>query len=172
MKNFTIELSKRAIKNVSVFAVVCMSLFALQACGNEQKTTAKAKEATSESVKKVLPKLLDLGAEKCLPCIKLAPILVELEKEYKGVMDVEFIDVWQPENKEAAVKHKIQTIPTQIYFDEQGKEIWRHVGFISKEDLLAKWKELGYEFKPTEVVKSVKKATAYKAVPKGKCCGN
>lgn len=96
---------------------------------------------------KKLPKLLDLGAKKCIPCKKMAPILEQMEKEYKGILDVEFIDVWQPKNKEKAMKHRIQTIPTQIFFDADGKELWRHIGFISKEDLLAKWKELGYEFK-------------------------
>jgi len=100
--------------------------------------------------KKALPKLLDLGATKCIPCIKMAPILEEMKTEYKDAMDVEFVDVWQPENKERAAEHKIQTIPTQIFFDADGKELWRHVGFISKEDLLAKWVELGYTFEPID----------------------
>ncbi len=41
-----------------------------------------------------LPKLLDLGAGKCIPCRMMAPILEELKKEYAGKMNVEFIDVW------------------------------------------------------------------------------
>jgi len=77
----------------------------------------------------------------------MAPILDELTKEYKGIFDVEFIDVWQPENKERAMTYKIETIPTQIFFDADGNELWRHVGFISKEDILSKWQELGFDFK-------------------------
>ena len=78
----------------------------------------------------------------------MAPILEELKEEFAGRLRVDFIDVWKNPNE--APKYKINTIPTQIFFDAQGKELWRHVGFISREDILAKWKSLGYEFKATE----------------------
>lgn len=97
-----------------------------------------------------LPKLVDLGASKCIPCKKMAPILEELKKEYAGVFDVEFIDVWQKENSKKAEDYKIESIPTQVFLDPKGKELRRHVGFFSKEEILAKWKELGYDFKPKE----------------------
>jgi thioredoxin 1 len=94
-----------------------------------------------------LPKLLDLGAHKCIPCKKMAPILVELEQDYKGVFAVEFIDVWKKENRARAKKYKVRMIPTQIFFDAAGKELWRHAGFLSKMDILRQWRKLGYEFK-------------------------
>ena len=87
-----------------------------------------------------LPKLLALGAGKCIPCKMMAPILEELKKEYAGRMEVVFIDVW--EKPEAAKPYGIETIPTQIFFDAEGKELFRHVGFFAKDDILAKWKEL------------------------------
>jgi thioredoxin 1 len=93
------------------------------------------------------PKLLDLGADKCIPCKEMAPILEELKKEYAGVLEVEFIDVWKPENQQAAIKYGIKNIPTQIFFETDGNELWRHVGFISKGDILKKWEELGYRLK-------------------------
>ena len=93
------------------------------------------------------PKLLDLGADKCVPCKEMAPILEELKETYAGVLDVEFIDVWKAENQQEATKYGIKSIPTQIFLDPNGKELWRHVGFISKEDILAKWNELGYKLK-------------------------
>ena len=88
-----------------------------------------------------LPRLLDLGAGKCIPCKMMAPILEELKKEYAGRMNVEFIDVWQ--NPDAGKQYGIEMIPTQIFFDASGKELFRHVGFFGKEDILGKWKELG-----------------------------
>lgn len=97
-----------------------------------------------------VPKLLDLGAGKCIPCKKMAPILEQMEKDFKGVLTVEFIDVWKPENRQVAVDLGIESIPTQIFYDGQGKELWRHVGFISREDLLAKWTQLGYSFSKGE----------------------
>ena len=89
----------------------------------------------------VLPRLLDLGATKCIPCKMMKPILEELKKEFEGKMQVDFIDVW--ENPGAGEQHGIQSIPTQIFFDSSGKELYRHVGFFSKADILGKWKELG-----------------------------
>lgn len=96
------------------------------------------------------PKLVDLGAKKCIPCKKMAPILKELTREYAGVFDVEFIDVWQKENAPKAEAYGVKQIPTQIFLDADGKERWRHVGFMSKQDILKKWKELGYDFKPVK----------------------
>ena len=97
--------------------------------------------SAGDTAQKALPKLVDLGAGKCIPCKKMAPILEELKKEYAGSLDVVFIDVWKtPEQGE---KYKINLIPTQIFFDASGKELSRHEGFFGKEDILAEWKRLG-----------------------------
>ena len=91
-----------------------------------------------------LPKLLDLGADKCVPCRMMFPVLDELKKEYTGRLNVEFIDVWQ--NPNAGKQYGVEIIPTQIFYDATGKELFRHEGFFAKEDILAKWKELGVTF--------------------------
>lgn len=88
-----------------------------------------------------LPRLVDLGAGKCIPCKMMAPILDELKKTYVGRLDVQFIDVW--ENPDAGTEYGITLIPTQIFYDAAGKELFRHEGFFGKDDILAKWKELG-----------------------------
>jgi len=90
-----------------------------------------------------LPKLLDLGAGKCIPCKLMAPILEDLKEDYAGRMEVEFIDVW--EKQDAGKQYGIEIIPTQIFYDANGKELFRHVGFFGKEDILAKWEELGVD---------------------------
>ena len=92
----------------------------------------------------MLPRLLDLGANKCIPCKAMTPILEGLKKEYAGKLNVEFIDVWQ--NEDAGKQYGVEMIPTQIFFDATGKELFRHTGFFGKEDILAKWKELGLDF--------------------------
>ncbi len=113
-----------------------------------------------------LPKLVDLGADKCIPCKAMAPILADLKTNYVGQLDVEFIDVWK--NPDAAKPYKLKLIPTQIFYDAKGKERFRHQGFFSKEDILAKWKELGVELKPA----APKKAEAgAKPVPAPKAEG-
>jgi thioredoxin 1 len=103
-------------------------------------TTAATPPATDAK----LPRLVDLGAGKCIPCKAMAPIIEELKKEYAGRMKVEFIDVWQDE--EAAKPYDVDIIPLQVFFDANGKELFRHTGFFSKEDILAKWRELGVNF--------------------------
>jgi thioredoxin 1 len=96
-------------------------------------------------VEKPLPKLLDLGAGKCVPCKAMAPILDEMKETFTGQLDVEFIDVW--ENEGVGQQYGIRMIPTQIFFDAEGNELFRHEGFFAREDMLAKWQELGFEFK-------------------------
>jgi len=105
----------------------------------------QAAEATNSAVatpaRQPLPKLMDFGANKCIPCKAMAPILEELKKDYAGKLEVEFVDVWK--DPDAGKPYSIKMIPTQIFFDASGKELFRHSGFYGKEDILAKWKELG-----------------------------
>lgn len=100
---------------------------------------------TSRAVAARLPKLVDLGADKCIPCRQMAPILAGLKKEYEGRFEVVFIDIWK--NPAAAEPYRINLIPTQIFFDADGKERFRHEGFFSKADILGTWKKLGVEIK-------------------------
>jgi thioredoxin 1 len=106
--------------------------------------TAAAAAGTAAPAAAV-PKLLDLGSKSCIPCKLMAPLLEELTKEYAGKLQVEFIDVWVKENAAKGKEYGIQAIPTQIFFAPDGKELWRHEGFIAKADILAKWKELGFD---------------------------
>ena len=135
---------------IIVIAVVAVAALAFVAKQNKQARPAatNATPAIATTTAK-LPKLIDLGAGKCIPCKMMAPVLEELKKEYAGRMNVEFIDVW--ENPDAGKPYGIEVIPTQIFYDAEGKELFRHVGFFAKEDILAKWKELGVDLKGTPV---------------------
>ncbi len=88
-----------------------------------------------------LPRLVDLGADKCVPCKMMAPILEEIKVEFASTFAVEFIDVWK--HPDAATPYGIKVIPTQIFFSATGEELFRHEGFFSREDILTKWRELG-----------------------------
>jgi thioredoxin 1 len=91
-----------------------------------------------------IPHLVDLGAEQCIPCKMMKPILDELREEYAGRMDVTFIDVRK--YREEAEVYRVRMIPTQIFYDAEGNELYRRSGFIGKDDILATWRKLGYEF--------------------------
>jgi thioredoxin 1 len=88
-----------------------------------------------------LPRLVDLGAGKCIPCKAMAPILEELKAEYAGRMEVQFIDVWK--DPDAAKPYGIRIIPTQIFYGADGRELARHQGFMGKPEILAQWKSAG-----------------------------
>jgi len=90
-----------------------------------------------------LPKLLDLGSDYCKPCKKMAPILDSLKIAYQGKAIIEFIDI--KKDKQSARKYGITMIPTQIFFDAEGKEKYRHVGFLSAESISSYFKMLGVE---------------------------
>ena len=130
---------------VAVLAVTVVAAVVLKRGQNESKdasaAAALASPVAEAGSKAALPRLVDLGAGKCIPCKKMAPILEELKKEYAGRMEVEFIDVWK--NPDAGKAYGVEMIPTQIFYDAIGKELGRHTGFFGKEDILAKWKELG-----------------------------
>lgn len=98
------------------------------------------------TAQQALPKLLDLGSKTCVPCKLMAPLLDGMRDEFRGVLDVEFVDVGEKANVAVGTKYGIRVIPTQILLAPDGKELWRHEGFISRYGLLEKWRELGYEF--------------------------
>ena len=107
--------------------------------------TPVASEPMAASASGPLPKLVDLGAGKCIPCKTMAPILEEAKKLYAGIAEVEFIDVW--ENKDAGSKYGIRMIPTQIFFDREGKEVFRHEGVFPMEEIQKQFEALGAKLK-------------------------
>ena len=77
--------------------------------------------------------MIDLGAKTCIPCKLMAPILEELKEEYRGRASIIFIDVW--DDKSQGKRFGVYSIPTQIFYDKHGKEVYRHTGFFSKEKI-------------------------------------
>ena len=90
------------------------------------EATAAPQEARRDEA---LPRLVDLGAGKCIPCKMMAPILEELSKECADVFEVEFIDVW--ENPKAGEEYGVRMSPTQIFYDATGKELFRCLCFTA-----------------------------------------
>ena len=97
-----------------------------------------APKAVAAAVK---PRLLELGSSRCMSCIEMAKVLDALRASQKEKLKVDFIDVF--EQPEAADRHKVSLIPTQIFYDSAGKEIFRHTGYFAHDDIIAKFRELG-----------------------------
>ncbi len=80
------------------------------------------------------PTVADFGARTCIPCKKMAPLLEALDLELKGKANVLFTDVWA--TPDLAKQYRVQMIPTQIFFNAQGKEVKRHMGFMDRQAML------------------------------------
>jgi len=109
--------------------------------GPKASATSKSPAVSPAAVR--YPALVDVGAKQCIPCKMMEPILEELKAEYAGVLRVEFIDVQV--DPQTATKLGVRGIPTQIFYDASGKERYRHMGYMSKERILATFKKLGIE---------------------------
>ncbi len=114
-----------------IYIFALLSLFAASAFAEEFANVPEKGMVT----------MIDLGAKKCVPCKMMAPIMVKLEKAYEGKANIVFIDVW--ENRDQAPRFKIKSIPTQIFFNEAGEEIYRHVGFLDEKSIVNQLTKMG-----------------------------
>ncbi len=102
---------------------------------------AKMKNPLDEALKKGKPVLADFGRGVCIPCKQMKPVLEELAAEYKEKTSILIIEI--DEYPALTRRHHIRLIPTQIFFDAQGKEVYRHEGFMSKKAIKEKLKDIG-----------------------------
>ena len=139
------------VKNIAIIGAVVVAAAAVLMLKQTKKAEPAAKDAAQTQAAsqakgiqpqaKALPRLVDLGAGKCIPCKMMKPILDDLKATCAETFKTEFIDVW--ENPDAGKQYGVNMIPTQIFYGADGKELFRHEGFYSKEDILGKWKEFG-----------------------------
>jgi len=112
---------------------------------NSASEAAITPEALSQVLQANLPKVLDFGRGVCIPCKKMAPILNELAAVYRDRALIRIIDIGEPGGRELSREFGIQLIPTQIFIDAEGNEVWRHEGFLSQEEIVQKLAEMGVE---------------------------
>jgi len=143
-------------KNLIACLVFSLSLISVADCvqkrGNpdadqagETERTIKGKVLVTNRLdidfSKHLVTFIELGADRCIPCKAMQPIMKEIAETYADRVQVVFYDVWK--DPEPARKYGIQLIPTQVFIDQKGNEIFRHVGLFPKEEILALLKKQG-----------------------------
>jgi thioredoxin 1 len=126
---------------------------ALPPAGAEPAAQSKGAPASSDYGKVLVTNRLDIdfskhlvtfieiGADRCIPCIQMQPIMKEIAEQYADRVQVVFYDVWK--DPTPARKYGIQLIPTQVFVDQKGKEIFRHVGFFAKDEIVELLKKHG-----------------------------
>ncbi len=135
---------KKDVPLISILIVLGITLILFSNCGDQAENKSNPGLSQTEGKNQPamkLPMLVDLGKGTCIPCKKMKPILDELKTEYEGRAVVRIIDL-RDEPKEAS-RYGIRLIPTQIFFDAEGKEIFRHEGFLDKQAIKAKFAEMG-----------------------------
>lgn len=99
-------------------------------------------QAQGTSAPKAKPALYEFGAKTCIPCIQMKQVMADLKASHGD--QVEFRMVYVDENRDLFPQYKIMLIPTQVFLDASGKEVDRHIGALSKEEVLQKLKELKF----------------------------
>lgn len=146
---------KRRDTKIALFVLLGSLAFLIGACRSEsaQKTPSPASKGTdakgtilvTDEIKLDFSKFkitfIELGSVNCIPCRQMQPIMKEIAAEYPDQVRVVFYDVWK--NPAPGEYYKIQLIPTQVFLDERGNELFRHVGVFPKEDLVKFLKEHG-----------------------------
>jgi thioredoxin 1 len=112
----------------------------LSGCSSEEAPAPHSQPPGPVPVKG-MPTMVDLGANECIPCKMMVPIMEKVEKKYQGKAAIVFIDVWK--NKEPAKRFDVRAIPTQIFFDKEGKEVFRHEGFMGEAEIDRVFKKMG-----------------------------
>jgi len=131
-------------KNQGIFFILISLLFISFVFLSSYQTAypQSSPERLPKEIAKIrLPKLLDFGANTCIPCKKMAPILQELAEEYKGRVVIKVIEVYR--ERELTRVNGIRLIPTQIFFDAKNQEVYRHVGFMDKEQIKKVFSKMG-----------------------------
>jgi thioredoxin 1 len=133
---------------IKALIIGCLTFVLLSGCSGQAGDESSLNAGIGDAEQKVeaqqgnkLPMLVDLGKGTCIPCKKMKPILDELKSEYEGRAIVKVIDLRYESG--AARQYGIRLIPTQIFYDAEGNEIYRHEGFMDKKAIKAKFAEMG-----------------------------
>lgn len=109
---------------MKIYFVILIGLLFIGCSESDNNTT----NPTTESIK-----MIELGADDCIPCQKMQPVLKSLDERYGDNLTVEFIDVYKEPEK--AAPHNIKAMPTQVFLNDAGEEIHRHIGFYPEDEI-------------------------------------
>jgi thioredoxin 1 len=131
-------------KNILVIGIV-ISFVGFVAVWKSQR--AETKISTHNYETNGLPLLLEVGSDTCVPCVAMEEVLEELRRDYKNVLHVEFLHA---KNTEEVKKLEVHAIPTQIFYNADGNEFFRHVGFFSAQEIVSVFKDHGINLNTSE----------------------
>lgn len=139
---------KTGAEIINYFSLITIMLImaSIISCSKQQKEKtddSKNKDSTASEITahnndasktEIKVTFIELGSVNCIPCRQMQPVMKSIEEKYKGKVNVVFHDVWK--DKSQAQKYGIQLIPTQVFLDENGKEFYRHEGFLAESEII------------------------------------
>ncbi len=121
-----------------ILALIFIGGTQLQCYSGIPSRDMKKKEARGYKVT-----FIELGSVRCIPCQKMQDVMKSVEQKYGTQVKIVFHDVWTEAGAPYAKKYGIESIPTQIFLDEKGKEFFRHTGYFPEEELIEVLKTKG-----------------------------
>lgn len=117
---------------------ICLTIVAVVGCKNEVSTDEikQTEHSLPQNVGLYDITFIELGSVGCLPCRKMVKVMDSISANYPDNVNVVFYDVWTPEGRPFADIFQVQSIPTQVLLDNDGKEFYRHEGYLSTEELV------------------------------------
>ena len=85
--------------------------------------------------------MLELGSVGCRPCEQMKAVMEKLRANYKGKLEVLFVDVRK--DRDTAQRFGVYAIPTQVFLDRNGEEFHRHIGYYGYEEIAPLLKKAG-----------------------------
>jgi thioredoxin 1 len=118
-------------------AVVVATAFILMANVSAwaQKNEGNQNTPDPSNVSRPLMTFVELGSVKCVPCRQMQPVMKAIAQKYGSQISVVFHDVWKPDQKEYITTYEVRVIPTQVFLDKDGKEVFRHEGFFPEAEI-------------------------------------
>jgi thioredoxin 1 len=124
-------------KYITIVSLAVICLFLIAGCSDPTASTTTIDEPLATGQ----PVLAEFGRGTCIPCKEMKPILEELSQEYDGRLKVLILSI--DDYRDLTNQYRITAIPTQVILDSAGKEVFRHIGFWAKNEVVAQLDILG-----------------------------
>ncbi len=141
LKNYVLEQKKQDVINEHIRTIGQRTPIVLAADWTQKQAKLALDNPVDKARASGKPSIVDFGSTGCRSCAMMAPILKALEAKYAGKANVLFVHV--KEEEVLTARYGIRTIPVQVFFDKDGKEVYRHSGTMTQDEIEKRLVEMG-----------------------------
>jgi len=126
-------------KKYFILISLLMTISIIASCSTG--TTGNIDDVLKKAKKEGKVVMLEIGSVGCVPCDMMKPVMEKLSNQYRGKIEVVFIDI--KFDRKAVSRFGVYMIPTQVFLDKNGKEFYRHIGYLTYEEIVPVLKKAG-----------------------------